>query len=117
MPLNDDHPLRDAAPLSRTLASDLECAAAALAHLDVTLAAHPLIPAWAYRARLDAVHDWGCRRSCPVAHELNSDSLQPCASRAQGCKPSLARHSRRPFGPMVETKGSGARNYNVSKIL
>jgi hypothetical protein len=55
MPLNDDHPLRGAAPLSVTLAIDLERAAAALARLDLALAAHPLAPAWAYRARLDAV--------------------------------------------------------------
>jgi hypothetical protein len=55
MSLNDDHPLRSAAPLSRTLAIDLERAAAALARLDSALAAHPLAAAWAYRARLDAV--------------------------------------------------------------
>jgi hypothetical protein len=55
MPLNNDHPLRGAAPLSVTLAIDLERAAAALARLDLALAAHPLAPAWAYRARLDAV--------------------------------------------------------------
>jgi hypothetical protein len=55
MSLNDDHPLRAAAPLSVTLAIDLERAAAALARLDSALAAHPLAPAWAYRARLDAV--------------------------------------------------------------
>jgi hypothetical protein len=55
MSLNDDYPLRGAAPLSVTLAIDLERAAAALARLDAALAAHPLAPAWAYRARLDAV--------------------------------------------------------------
>ena len=36
-------------------------------------------------------------------------------SRAPGCQPSLARHSRRLFGPMVETKRSDARSYNVSR--
>ena len=55
MSLNDDHPPRGATPLSRILASDLEPAAAALAPLDSALAAHPLAPAWAYRARLAAV--------------------------------------------------------------
>jgi hypothetical protein len=36
-------------------AASLERAAAAIARLDSALAAHPLAPAWAYRARLDAV--------------------------------------------------------------
>ena len=35
--------------------SNLERAAAALARLDSAVAGHPLAPAWAYRARLDAV--------------------------------------------------------------
>ena len=34
----------------------LEPAAAAVARLDMVLAGHPLAAAWAYRARLDAVH-------------------------------------------------------------
>lgn len=55
MSLNDDHPPRATVPLSVTLAIDLERAAAALARLDSAMAAHPLAPAWAYRARLDAV--------------------------------------------------------------
>ena len=36
-------------------AASLERAAAAIARLNSALAAHPLAPAWAYRARLDAV--------------------------------------------------------------
>jgi hypothetical protein len=55
MSLSGDHPPRGAAPLSVTIAIDLERAATALACLDSALAAHPLVPAWAYRARLDAV--------------------------------------------------------------
>ena len=42
-------------PLPVALAATLEHAAAAFARLDAALAAHPLAPAWAYRARLDAV--------------------------------------------------------------
>jgi hypothetical protein len=37
------------------LAGELERAAGAIARLDSALARHPLCPAWAYRARLDAV--------------------------------------------------------------
>jgi hypothetical protein len=37
------------------VAADLERAARAVARLDSVLARHPLAPAWAYRARLDAV--------------------------------------------------------------
>jgi hypothetical protein len=55
MPLNGDHPAPSAEPLSLRLAADLEPAAAALARLDSVLASHPLAPAWAYRARFDAV--------------------------------------------------------------
>ena len=42
-------------PLPLTLAANLEHAAAAFARLNSALAAHPLAPAWAYRARLEAV--------------------------------------------------------------
>ena len=45
------HPER----LSLALAADLERAAGAVARLDSALARHPLAPAWAYRARLDAI--------------------------------------------------------------
>ncbi|MFZ3236222.1 MAG: hypothetical protein WA184_12750, partial [Stellaceae bacterium] len=38
-----------------TLAASLERAAAMIARLDAALAHHPLAPAWAYRARLEAV--------------------------------------------------------------
>jgi hypothetical protein len=55
MPLTDDHPAPGAELLSHRLAADLEPAAAALARLDSALMSHPLAPAWAYRARLDAV--------------------------------------------------------------
>ncbi len=55
MPVTDRHPPAGGAPLSHALAADLESAAAALARLDSALASHPLAPAWAYRARLDAV--------------------------------------------------------------
>ena len=41
--------------LPHPLAGNLERAAAALARLDSAVAGHPLAPAWAYRARLDAV--------------------------------------------------------------
>jgi hypothetical protein len=41
--------------LPLALAAALERAAGAVARLDSTLARHPLAPAWAYRARLDAV--------------------------------------------------------------
>jgi hypothetical protein len=41
--------------LPAALATPLERAAAAVARLDSLLAGHPLAPAWAYRARLDAV--------------------------------------------------------------
>jgi hypothetical protein len=41
--------------LSMALAGDLERAAAMIARLDSALAAHPLCPAWAWRARLDAI--------------------------------------------------------------
>src|ERR1700747_2000419 len=37
------------------VASSLERAAGAIARLDSALAQHPLAPAWAYRARLDAI--------------------------------------------------------------
>src|SRR5271154_5072808 len=37
------------------LAGDLERTAAMIARLDSALAAHPLCPAWAWRARLDAI--------------------------------------------------------------
>jgi hypothetical protein len=37
------------------IAAGLERAAGAVARLDSALARHPLVPAWAYRARLDAV--------------------------------------------------------------
>src|ERR1700758_1320432 len=37
------------------VASSLERAAGAIARLDSALAQHPLAPAWAWRARLDAV--------------------------------------------------------------
>ena len=56
MPLSDDHPPRGAAPRSRLRASDREGAAVALARLASAVAMHPLAPAWAYRARLDAVY-------------------------------------------------------------
>src|SRR6516225_7834754 len=45
------HPER----LSLALAADLERAAGAVARLDSALTGHPLAPAWAWRARLDAV--------------------------------------------------------------
>jgi hypothetical protein len=41
--------------LPAALASSLERVAGAIARLDSLLAGHPLAPAWAYRARLDAV--------------------------------------------------------------
>ena len=41
--------------LSAALADDLERAASMIARLDSALAAHPLCPAWAWRARLDAI--------------------------------------------------------------
>jgi hypothetical protein len=41
--------------LPAALATPLERAAGAVARLDSALAGHPLAPAWAYRARLDAV--------------------------------------------------------------
>ena len=41
--------------LPMALAANLERAAAAVARLDSALAGHPLAPAWAYRARLEAV--------------------------------------------------------------
>jgi hypothetical protein len=41
--------------LPLALATGLEHAARAIAHLDSALAGHPLAPAWAYRARLDAI--------------------------------------------------------------
>ncbi len=37
------------------IAAALERAAGAIARLDAAVADHPLAPAWAYRARLDAV--------------------------------------------------------------
>ena len=55
MSLSNNPPSIRAEPLSHTLASNLERAAAALARLDSAVAGHPLAPAWAYRARLDAV--------------------------------------------------------------
>jgi hypothetical protein len=55
MPLTDDHPALGAEPLSHRLAADLEPSAAALARLNSALMSHPLAPAWAYRARIDAV--------------------------------------------------------------
>ena len=79
------------------------------------------VPAPRRHGRSNSVHDWGCWRSCPVAHELNIDSLQPCASRAPGCQPSLARHSRRLFGrsiqsaaPHLATMSAGARFFGSS---
>ena len=51
---DDESPVRSYLPAGDTAAS-LERAAAAIARLDSALAAHPLAPAWAYRARLDAV--------------------------------------------------------------
>ena len=51
---DDDPPVRSNLPAGDSAAS-LERAAAAIARLDSALAAHPLAPAWAYRARLDAV--------------------------------------------------------------
>jgi hypothetical protein len=44
-----------AARLPMALAGDLERAAGAIARLDSALMAHPLRPAWAWRARLEAV--------------------------------------------------------------
>ena len=41
--------------LSGALAPDLERAAGMIARLDSALASHPLCPAWAWRARLDAI--------------------------------------------------------------
>src|SRR5271170_7231149 len=41
--------------LSAALASDLERAAGMIARLDSALASHPLCPAWAWRARLEAI--------------------------------------------------------------
>jgi hypothetical protein len=41
--------------LPRTLAVSLERAAGALARLDSSMARHPLAPAWAWRARLEAI--------------------------------------------------------------
>src|SRR5262245_37647912 len=41
--------------LPAAFAAPLERAAAAIARLDSALANHPLAPAWAYRARLEAV--------------------------------------------------------------
>ena len=51
---DDESPVRSYLPAGDTAAS-LERAAAAIARLNSALAAHPLAPAWAYRARLDAV--------------------------------------------------------------
>ena len=50
-----DHGQTRLARLPAGLASPLERAAGAVARLDSRLAGHPLAPAWAYRARLDAV--------------------------------------------------------------
>src|SRR6202011_3755067 len=47
------------------IAASLERAAGAIARLDSVLARHPLAPAWAYRARLDAV-----RRQAAVDGQL-----------------------------------------------
>jgi hypothetical protein len=52
---NGDALLGSSAPGSPELAAALEYAAAAIARLDAALSGHPLAPAWAYRARLDAV--------------------------------------------------------------
>src|SRR5271170_7654019 len=41
--------------VSAALASDLERAAGMIARLDSALASHPLCPAWAWRARLEAI--------------------------------------------------------------
>src|SRR5271170_2656317 len=41
--------------LPGALANDLERAAGMIARLDSALASHPLCPAWAWRARLDAI--------------------------------------------------------------
>src|SRR5271169_100671 len=41
--------------LPAALAPDLERAAGMIARLDWALASHPLCPAWAWRARLDAI--------------------------------------------------------------
>jgi hypothetical protein len=42
--------------LPTALATELERAAGMIARLDSALASHPLCPAWAWRARLDAIH-------------------------------------------------------------
>ena len=73
MPLTDDHPALGAEPLSHRLAADLEPSAAALARLNSALMSHPLTPAWAYRARLDAVRRQAAstaRRSTPGTSPL-----------------------------------------------
>jgi hypothetical protein len=54
--------------LSGALANDLERAAGMIARLDSALASHPLSPAWAWRARLDAIRHQAAidgRRSTP----------------------------------------------------
>ena len=43
--------------LPPALAGDLERAAGSIARLDAALATHPLCPAWAWRARLEAIRD------------------------------------------------------------
>jgi hypothetical protein len=54
MVTNHKPPMRSKRLAGDTAAS-LERAAAAVARLDSALTLHPLAPAWAYRARLDAV--------------------------------------------------------------
>jgi hypothetical protein len=55
------------APSAAALTVALEQATAAVARLDAALAAHPLAPAWAYRARLDAV----CRQAAVDGKAIN----------------------------------------------
>jgi hypothetical protein len=53
--LTDDRLPVSSKPPAADVAASLERAAAAVARLDSALASHPLAPAWAYRARLEAV--------------------------------------------------------------
>jgi hypothetical protein len=53
--LGDSLPSERSRPLAGDSAASLEQAASAVARLDSALGSHPLAPAWAYRARLEAV--------------------------------------------------------------
>jgi hypothetical protein len=53
--LDDSLPVERSRPLAGDSAASLEHAASAVARLDSALRSHPLAPAWAYRARFEAV--------------------------------------------------------------